>query len=246
MRLASLKPTIAFCILTVHSVAFASDQSDDRVAGELRGICQQLIDAVAPGHADVWRRYLDDRVIHVDENGTVRTKEELLAELTPLPAGLVGRATIDRFKAEVFGDVAVVAYELQEHLDYHGQILRSRFRTSDTWRKTPDGWRLIAEQVAAVEKDPPAMTTSLEQRCRYNGAYALTEKIRMSVRCSATGLTMERTGRPAVEYLPETPDVFFTPGQPRTRRIFVRDETGKIVALVDRREGEDIRWSKEP
>jgi hypothetical protein len=62
--------------------------------------------------------------------------------------------------------------------------------------------------------------------------------------CSANGLTMLRPGRPAAEYLPETADVFFLPGQPRSRRLFVRDETGKVIAMLDRREGEDIRWNR--
>ena len=45
-------------------------------------------------------------------------------------------------------------------------------------------------------------------------------------------------------YLHERVDVFFVAGQPRTRRIFVRDAQGKVVAFVDRREGEDIRWNR--
>jgi hypothetical protein len=39
--------------------------------------------------------------------------------------------------------------------------------------------------------------------------------------------------------------VFFAAGQPRTRRIFVRDAAGRIVGFVDRREGEDVRWTKQ-
>jgi hypothetical protein len=34
------------------------------------------------------------------------------------------------------------------------------------------------------------------------------------------------------------------PGQPRTRRIFLRDPAGKIAGFGDRREGEDVRWRK--
>ena len=60
---------------------------------------------------DVWRRYLHDRVIHVDENGVVRTKAQLLDELSPLPAGLVGRIAIDSFRIEVQDNVAIVAHE---------------------------------------------------------------------------------------------------------------------------------------
>jgi hypothetical protein len=51
---------------------------------------------------------------------------------------------------------------------------------------------------------------------------------------------------PPADYLPEVLDVFFAPGQPRTRRIFERTAQGEVVSFVDRREGEDIRWSRQP
>jgi hypothetical protein len=57
-------------------------------------------------------------------------------------------------------------------------------------------------------------------------------------------LIAERSGRPSATYLPEVRDVFFVAGQPRSRRIFIRDAAGTIVGFVDRREGEDVRWQK--
>jgi hypothetical protein len=211
---------------------------------ELRRITQEMLDAVAPGNAAVWRRYLHERVLRVDENGTVQTKEELLKDFTPLPPGLVGEASVDTFKVETHGDVAVVAFEMQEHLDYHGQILRSRLRVSDTWLRTGQGWQLRAEQVAAVLQDPPPVKLTQQQLCEYDGSYALTADIATTLKCTEDGFTAERTGRPATQYLAEVRDVFFVAGQPRTRRIFLRDVQGKVVGFVDRREGEDIRWTR--
>lgn len=211
---------------------------------ELRKIVQDMLDAVAPGNVEVWRRYLHERVVRVDENGAVQAKEDLLKDFTPLPPGLVGRIAVDTFKIETHGDVAVLAYETQEYLDYHGQALRSRFRVSDTWLKTPQGWKLLAEQVAAVLKDPPSIKLTQQQLCEYNGTYTLAAEIKATIRCTQDGFTAERTGRPPAQYVAEVPDVFFVAGQPRTRRIFVRDAQGKVVGFVDRREGEDIRWQK--
>lgn len=211
---------------------------------ELRKVVQEMLDAVAPGNVDVWRRYLHERVLRVDENGAVQTKKDLLKEFSPLPPGLVGRMAVDTFRIETHGDVAVIAYETQEHLDYHGQILRSRFRVSDTWSKTEQGWQLLAEQVAAVLKDPPSIKLTQPQLCAYNGSYSLTAQITATIKCTQGGFTAERTGRPPTQYLAEMPDVFFVAGQPRTRRIFVRDAQGKVIGFVDRREGEDVRWTR--
>jgi hypothetical protein len=213
---------------------------------ELRKIVQEMLDAVAPGNAGVWRRYLHERVLRVDENGSVQTRDDLLEEFSPLPPGLVGRMSVDTFRIVTHGDVAVIAYETQEHLDYHGQILRSRFRVSDTWLKTEQGWQLLAEQVAAVLKDPPSVKLTQQQLCEYNGSYSLTAEITATIECTRDGFTSERTGRPPAQYLAEVPDVFFVAGQPRTRRIFVRDAQGKVAGFVDRREGEDVRWTRKP
>jgi hypothetical protein len=233
-------------LLMLVTLIFATFGAAAQSAAEadLRRIAQEMLDAVAPGNGEVWQRYLHERVIHVDETGTVRTKKELLAEFTPLPPGLVGRIAIDRFKIETHGDIAVVAYEIQEHLDYHGQILRSRFRINDTWSKTAQGWRLLAEQVAAVLKDPPSVKLTQQQLCEYSGSYSLTAAINTTIRCTSDGLTAERSDRPPAQYLAEVEDVFFVAGQPRTRRIFVRDAAGKVVGFVDRREGEDVSWKR--
>jgi Domain of unknown function (DUF4440) len=212
----------------------------------LRQITQELLDAIAPGHAEVWNRYLDEHVIHVDENGIVRTKAELLKELTPLPTGLKGSVHIDTFKAAIHGDTAVIAHEDQEQLDYFGQQLHSRFRSLDTWQRTNEGWRLVAEQTSAVLKDPPAVSLKQQDLCSYAGTYQLTENVRTVVSCAGDALTFARAERPGAKYLPEVRDVFFAPGQPRSRRIFQRDSQGNIIAFVDRREGEDVRWVRAP
>lgn len=213
---------------------------------QLRATTQALLDAVAPGDRSVWEAQLDPDFIHMDEAGAVRTRTEFLNQLTPLPAGLVGRIQIDTWRLAIHGDVAVAVYELQEHLEYHGQLLRSRFRSMDTWHRTQGRWRLISEHTAAVLKDPPAITLSQKQLCEYAGTYSLTAQLQTTITCMADGLESTRTGQKPVIYRAEVKDVFFVPGQPRTRRIFLRDGSGQVQTFVDRREGEDIRWRKVP
>jgi hypothetical protein len=231
------------CLVAV-ATSSAGDTAPGRVEEELRAMTQALLDAVAPGDVAPWRRTLHDRFVHVDENGVVRDKQALLGELTPLPAGLVGRIEVDRFRATLHGETAVTAYEMQEHLDYHGQPLRTRFRALDTWLRTPDGWRLIAQHTAAVLKDPPAVRLERRELCAYQGVYSLTAAITTTIRCEEDGLASRRADRPVVKYAAEVRDVFFAAGQPRSRRIFTRDASGRVDGFVDRREGEDVRWRR--
>lgn len=232
--------------LVVVSSLFVPQESPtpSAVENDLRQRTQELLDAVAPGRVDVWRRLLHERMIHVDENGVVRGKTQLLAELQPLPPGLEGKLQIASFQVQVHGDVAVATHEEKEDMIYFGQKLDSRFRTTDTWLRTAEGWRLIAAQVLAVPADPPAVRLDAKHLCAYEGVFALTPDVTATIRCRGGELVGERTGRPAATYRPETDDVFFSPGQPRTRRIFQRDSSGAITGFVDRREGHDIVWRK--
>lgn len=215
-------------------------------SAELKRITNELLAAIAPGNVAVWQKYAHDRLIYSTEANEVFTKAKLLEELKPLPKGPVGHIEVgDDWKVEVHGNVAVTTNSASERLEYHGQLLESQFRITDTWIKTKDGWRLIASQVLAVLVDPPAIALPREAVCAYNGTYRLTDEILTTLACTDDGLLRsERTGRPAVTQKAEVLDVFFTPGQPRTRRIFLRNERGEITGFADRREGHDIVWHK--
>ena len=214
------------------------------VAAELRRSTQSLLDAIAPGDVAVWDRLLDEKAIQVDENDVVRNKAEMLAALKPLGPGLVGHLTIDDFRVVEHGDTAVVTHEDDEYLDYHGQVIRSRFRMTDTWVHSNTGWKQLASQVLAVLQDPPAHALDANVLCAYSGTYELTADIKGTMRCGNDELVFERSARPARHFRAEVLDVFFEPGEPRTRRIFVRDPQGRVTGFVDRREARDVVWRR--
>jgi ketosteroid isomerase-like protein len=224
----------------------ASGPVSNQLERQLRSATQQLLDAVAPGDVAVWKRYLHEDFLHVDEAGVVQSTSELLRDLSPLPAGLSGHITIDSFQLRLHGQVAITTHVDQEQLDYYGQMLHSRFRSTDTWLRTAQGWKLVAQQTMALLKDPPSVKLTSEQLCAYRGTYALTADITAQVECTEGGLSITRAGRAAVTYEAEVLDVFFAPGAPRSRRIFLRDGKGDVTGFADRREGEDVRWIKRP
>jgi hypothetical protein len=231
-------------LLTGWSIAtHAADAPPDEI--ELRRDTQALLDAIAPGDVAVWDRLLDPKAIQVDEDDTVRTKPQILADLKPLGPGLTGNLQIDDFRVALYDAVALVTHEDKEFLDYHGQVIHSRFRMTDTWRRTPGGWRLLGEQVLAVQQDPPSIPFD-DKACAYAGRYGLTDDIVATVGCRGGMLVVERVGGPVRTFLAETPDVFFEPGFPRTRRIFQRDASGHVTGFIDRREERDIAWRRLP
>jgi hypothetical protein len=235
---------ISFGDASRHVAMGQNAASRSAVAAELRRNTQALLDAIAPGDTAVWNRLLDSAAIQVDENDVVRNKKEILASLQPLPPGLTGHLDIDDFRLVLRGPVAVVTHEDREYLDYHGQIIRSRFRFTETWLKEPVGWREIAAQELAVQQDPPAIRIDHAALCGFAGRYAMTDSIVATIRCAGDSLVMVRAGRPNRTFLPEARDVFFEPGQPRTRRIFLYDAQGQITGFVDRREERDVSWKR--
>ena len=208
----------------------------------LRTQTQELLDAVAVGNKAVWQRYLDPGMVYVSESGTIESKTSLLAQLDPLPAGTSGKLAIQRFTVTLHGDTAVVVYVAGETMSYFGQALNAEFLTTDTWRSTREGWRLVASAIHVKLFDPPAIELPPEQLDEYVGTYTLTPAIHYTIRRDGTRLVGQRTGRDPQDLRVEVRDVLFVPGQPRSRKVFVRDN-GKITKLLDRREGHDVIWS---
>jgi hypothetical protein len=207
---------------------------------------QELMDAITHGSAAVWDRYLDAKSIYTAEDGTLQTKAQMVEGTKPLPAGVSGNIKVIDFKATVHGPVAITNYVSDEHEDYHGHKLHCQYRTTDTWLKTPAGWRLVAGQVLALRTDPPAVPFTSRQMNEYVGRYALTPAITYEIRRQGVGLVGQQSGRQAEPLKAEAPDVLFVPGKTRYRKIFKRAPDGHVTGFAERREAWDIDWKRLP
>jgi Domain of unknown function (DUF4440) len=214
------------------------------LAVSLKQATQALMDATAPGERAVWAHYTDERFVYVTEDNEVKGRAEVLEDLKPLPAGYAGWINVEAFECHDFGSFAVTTYIIDEHEIIEGQTLHARYRSSDTWHPTPAGWRLASSQVFAIQQDPPRSSESGAQLAQFEGLYALGSSARQNIRSAGDHLLAERSGGAAQLLLPESGDVFFTPGRPRTRRVFTRDPQGKVTGFADRREGADLLWTR--
>ena len=240
MNLARLVAATALVVCSAPAPA-----ADDRaLKAELEAKTQALADAIAPGDKAVWNAATDPALIFVDENNKVMTKAALLEQLTPLPSGLVGHIKVTDYDLQRHGDTAVATYIADESLDYHGQLLKTKFRTTDAWHRTAAGWKMISSMTLAVLGDPPALVVPPAKLAEYAGRYELTPNIHYSIRLDGDRLLGVRDGSKEVELKSEAPDVFFVAGSPRSRKVFYRDGSGRITGFGDRREGQDIKWRR--
>ena len=232
---------LALVLFVISGPALALD--DDR--GLISRQMQQLSDAIAAGDVAVWDKYLDPGFIFAEEDDSYKGKPDALKEIRPLPKGLSGAIKVVLLSYDEDGDVAVALFRQVETETYYSQVLHANYLTNTTWRKRPDGWRLIAQQVLAEKTDPPAITLPPEQLAQYAGTYRLKGSDPTYTIAVADGkITATRNGRKPETWNAEASDVFFAAGDTRIRDIFQRDAAGRVTGFVERRESWDIVWEK--
>jgi hypothetical protein len=206
----------------------------------LRRQTQELMDAVTNGDAKVWDRYLDPDVVYVSEAGDIETKTSLVPQIVPLPKGISGSIKTIEYVIKLHDTTAVVKHLDDEHEDFFGHAIHAQYLTTATWHFTADGWKLIGAQVLATLLDPPAVTLPPAQLDEYVGSYKLSDTMTYVITRDGDGLVGQRTGGKRQVLKVEVRDMLFVVGQPRSRKIFMRDAAGKITQMIDRREGRDI------
>jgi hypothetical protein len=210
----------------------------------LQNQTQQLMDSIAAGDRAPWQRYIADDVIFVTEDGTRKTKTDLVNEIRALPADVWGKIRVTDFDVVRHDRVAVATYVADEDEGYYGQVIHAKYRSTDTWLLTDATWQMIASEVIALRNDPPAIELPASTLDAYTGRYSLTQAISYTITRDGTKMSGQRTGREPETLKVEAADVFFVPGQPRLRKIFTRDSPGRITGFVERRETWDIVWTR--
>jgi hypothetical protein len=212
--------------------------------GELTRRTQALLDAAMAGEPGPWKRSFADDAIFADEKGRTMDKPALVADITPLPAGIRGAIKMEKVQARIAGAAAVLSYDLDETEDYHGQRLNNaRYHVTDTWLYRNGAWQIVASQAMRYYADPAAGRVDPARLADYAGSYELTPEIALVISVDKGQLWSARAGRPPEPLLPEAPDIFFRKGV-EGRRLFQRNDKGVVDALIDRRNNQDIVWRK--
>jgi hypothetical protein len=240
-----MRATLFPLVLSAQSVLLCLSALEN-VPQTLQRQTQELFDAIPSGSVSVWERYLDDRASYTDEAGAVRSKKQMLEQLKPFPRDITGNVKVTEFRVTLHGSVAITTHIDDEHETYYGHELHCQYRSTDTWMKTSAGWRLIASQVFALRTDPPPVRLTSEQMQEYVGRYGLTPSKIYEIRSKNGALEGQETGRRAEVLNAEVSDMLFVPGQPRYRKVFLRDSRGRITAFAERREAWDLVWKRLP
>jgi hypothetical protein len=228
---------ILLCAATIVCSADVPIKQD-----ELLRRTQELYDALVPGDQGPWKKYFADDCIFADEKGRIFDKQKLIADITPLPAGYSGTIKIENAQSRIIGNTAVLSYEANESETIFGQNLKERYHITDTWIQRDGNWQIIASQAHRYYEDPAVGKADLKKFPDFIGTYQLAPGQTRSVTAEGDKLFVERNGKKE-QLLPETSELFFRKGV-EGRILFRYAANGKIDALIDRRNNEDVIWRK--
>ena len=230
------------CALSTAQQATAANSLEE-TTNLLHAKDQALMDAVTAGDPKVWDAALAPDVIYLDEAGDINSRADLLKQIQPLPPGVSGKITVNDYKVTVHGDTVTAFHADDEEENFHGQQLKARYLTTETWQKTGGEWKLLLVHVYAVLHEPPTQKPSPQELDAYVCRYTAGDLVYVISR-EGDHLVGGREGKPTSTLNAELWDVFFISGQLRTRKIFQRDAAGKVTGFLDRREGVDVVWKK--
>jgi hypothetical protein len=205
---------------------------------------QTMMDAVVPGDKHPWQENVAEDVIYFDEKGRLRDKTSLVNDVSPLPAGYSGEIKIVRPKSHIEGNTAILSYDMDETETIFGQNMTARYHATDTWMLRNGKWQIVAGQVLRYYEDPAQGKADQKKFADYSGTYLLAPGKTTTVKQEGSTLVLQREQRSKTELFPESPDLFFRKGV-EGRILFRRDDNGKVIALVDRRNNEDVVWQKQ-
>jgi hypothetical protein len=204
---------------------------------------QELVDSVAGGDQTPWKKYFADDAMFFDERGENMNKAALVAGITPLPAGHSGTIKVIKPQSQIERNVAILSYDLDETEIIYGQIEKARYHETDTWMGRNGQWQIIASQVLRYYEDPAPGKVDSAKFEEYVGTYELAPGDRLTISTEGQDLYRKRGDQPKSELIPEATDILFRKGV-EGRILFRHADNGKVDALIDRRNNEDVIWKK--
>jgi len=231
---------LALVTFFATSLAYGTDVPITQ--NELVRRTQELYDAIVPGNQAPWKKYFADDCIFSDEKGRTFDKTKLIADITPMPAGYSGTIKLDNVQSRIIGNTAILSYDADETEIIFGQNLTARYHVTDTWLQRNSDWQIIASQAHRYYEDPAVGKADPRKFADYIGTYELAPSQTRSVTAEGDKLFVERKGKKE-QLFPETSDLFFCKGV-EGRIFFHYDANGKVDTLIDRRNNEDVVWTK--
>jgi hypothetical protein len=229
--------------MTLSVLSCSRSRGETITQDELVRRAQEIVDSVATGDRKPFEKYFADDSMIFDEKGRSMDKKAFVEDQSPMPPGYSGSIKVVNPQSRILGDTAVLSYDMDETETIFGQEMKARYHETDTWVRRNGDWQIVAEQVLRYYEDPAPGKPDLKKYPDYVGTYELAPGMTLTISAEGEGLFSQRAGRAKDQLVPEAADIFFVKGI-EGRRLFHRNGTGRVDALINRRNNEDVVWRK--
>lgn len=234
---------VAALVALLTAGACSADRGESISHEELVHRTQVILDSVAGGDRKPFELYFADDAMDHDEKGRAMDKKALVADITLPPRNWSGSIKLSHPESRIVGTAAILSYDVDETEVISGQTVQARYHTTDTWLQRRGSWQIVAEQVLRYYDDPAQGKPDIARYPDYAGSYEVEPGKTREVSSQAESLFMQSSGKEKEALFNEAGDLFFRKGV-EGRILFHRTAQGKVDALIDRRNNEDIVWRK--
>jgi ketosteroid isomerase-like protein len=245
MKRAILISTLAFLAsVAATAAAHEHEAGHEATKSELSGIVMKMMDAIGTGEKSVYERHLADDLILVDRDGLrTLTKKDVVDGTNGMPDGYWLKISIDDVQLRELGDHAVLTYRVVEREGIHDQEILVHYRSTNVFEKKDGIWQMVVWQYVETQRDAEPTPVDASVYDELVGTYVMGPGIKYVVTRRDNRLFGAREGREEQELIPESDLVYYHPGT-EFRKIFVRDDEGRITEIRARRKGTDLRWTR--
>lgn len=228
-----------FMLLAAGVTQMPSAPADD-LSDLLKAKTQAFSEAGQQGDAKTMAALLDDDVVFVNEGGDMPTKREIVESARPPQPGIKRKIEVTDWHLTPHGSTAVARFVDVVTQEIGSQTTIYKYLSTEVWQKKKGNWLMISSQTLALQQDPAEMKLSAVLLSQYVGDYALSPGMVFHITRDGDKLMGGMNDSVPTEMKAEAPDVLFSPGNPRLRRVFQRDAQGHITGFASRREGIDL------
>jgi formylglycine-generating enzyme required for sulfatase activity len=209
----------------------------DPVSALLERQTQEFRNAGQRGDVATMRRYLDPKVLFVDEDGVVSGRQDFrLGAPAPPPGSVSSQVTVKEWVVHHGDDAAVSSFIDDQQVDYGGYSVDYRFLSVETWIKRANAWRLLGSETIPLHENPVPAAVSAQALDEYAGQYSDGAALTITISRDGDALAASVNGDKANTLVAEARDFFFRPdshpGYGRRRVMFRRDASGRVTEYV--------------
>jgi ketosteroid isomerase-like protein len=225
-------------LIALQSQAYAAPVTLDP-GSQVEQLVRERLAASWRGDKATWRRHIADDCVWVGPGLVIGTTADAEAE----QIGTTDKVELKDFQTHAFGrDLVIATYLSVARGEKDGVTNLRRWRKSDTYRRVGRDWKMI-QGVEVLIPTRPIAKVDPKVYDDYAGTYRLKPGVELKVWRDGDRLMMQATGQQAGSTNPAGNDVFFDDGEPGDY-LFVRDGAGKVVAVVYRNEGSELRLER--